>query len=452
MYLDASGHAQTNLSQDGHLSCGVPGTVAGLFVEAKYAKLPFRKLIQPAIDLAERGFVITASEARSLNAMQASFKKYNTIDPVFIRTAPWKAGDTLIQKELAQTLRLIRDNGARGFYEGETAHLIVDEMKRGNGIMTLADLRNYEAKERDAIVFSYKNKWTVVTMPLPSSGGVLLPQMMRMVEDQPLAGYGFETVRSVHLMTEVERLAYADRAKYLGDKDYVKVPAKVLISYPYVNARMKLYDPAKAGNSTDIQAGNIAPESEETTHLDACDRDGNAVSITTTLNGGYGSSTVVAGAGFFLNNEMDDFSIKPGVPNMYGAIGGEANAIAPGKRMLSSMTPTIVLMGDRPFLVVGTPGGTTITTSVFQTLIDILDFNMSPQDAVNKPKFHHQWLPDVIDVEKDFPMDVREQLKQMGYKIAQREAIGRTEVIEILPDGNIIAVADRRGDDSAEGF
>ncbi|HLK30531.1 MAG TPA: gamma-glutamyltransferase, partial [Puia sp.] len=311
---------------------------------------------------------------------------------------------------------------------------------------------NYTAKERDAIVFKYKTDYTVVTMPLPASGGVLLPQMMRMVEDQPLKAYGFESLKSVHLMVEVERLAYADRAKYLGDKDYFKVPAKFLSSYPYVMERMKLYDPNKAGNSKDIQAGNAAPESEETTHFSTYDKDGNAVSITTTLNGEYGSSTVVAGAGFLLNNEMDDFSIKPGVPNMYGAVGGEANSIAPGKRMLSSMTPTIVLQNDKPYLVVGTPGGTTITTSVFQTLLDVLEFGLSAEDAVNKPKFHHQWLPDMIFVEKDFPMDIREQLIQMGYKISQREAIGRTEVIQIMADGRIIAVGDKRGDDTAEGF
>ncbi|MBS1948244.1 MAG: gamma-glutamyltransferase, partial [Bacteroidetes bacterium] len=410
------------------------------------------KLIQPAIDLAEKGFVISSAEAQSLNYSQEDFKKYNSVMPVFVKPYPWKAGDTLVQKDLANTLKLIRDNGAKGFYEGETAQKIAGEMKRGKGIITLDDLKNYVAKEREPVVFKYKTDYTIVTMPLPSSGGVLLPQMMRMVEDQPLKEYGFETLKSVHLMVEVERLAYADRAKYLGDKDYFKVPAKFLWSYPYVMERMKLYDPNKAGNSKDIQAGNVAPESEETTHLNTYDKEGNAVAITTTLNGEYGSRTVVAGAGFLLNNEMDDFSIKPGVPNMYGAVGGEANAIAPGKRMLSSMTPTIVLQNDKPYLVVGTPGGTTITTSVFQTLIDILEFNMSPDDAVNKPKFHHQWLPDMIFVEKGFPEDVKQQLQQMGYHIYDRSAIGRTEVIQVLPDGKIIAVGDHRGDDTAEGY
>ena len=451
MYLDAKGKAQTDLSQDGHLSCGVPGTVAGIFMALKYSKLPLKKLIQPAIDLAEKGFTITAAEARNLNESQADFKKYNTLMPVFVKEGPWKQGDTLIQKDLAKTLRLIRDSGARGFYEGETARLIVEEMQRGKGIVTYEDLKNYTAKEREPVVFDYKRDYTIVTMPLPSSGGILLPQMMRMAEDQPLKSFGFQSVHSVHLMTEIERLAYADRAKYLGDKDFYKVPVKTLISYPYLYKRMELYRSDTAGKSENIPAGNI-PESEETTHLNTYDSGGNAVSITTTLNGEYGSRTVVGGAGFFLNNEMDDFSIKPGVPNMYGAIGAEANAIVPGKRMLSSMTPTIVLQEGKPYLILGTPGGTTITTSVFQTLINILEFDMKIEDAVNKPKFHHQWKPDVIYVEKDFPQNIRTQLQRMGYIIQQREAIGRTEVIKILPDGRIEAVGDKRGDDTAEGY
>jgi gamma-glutamyltranspeptidase/glutathione hydrolase len=253
-------------------------------------------------------------------------------------------------------------------------------------------------------------------------------------------------------MTEIERLAYADRAKYLGDRDFYKVPVKTLISYPYLYKRMELYNPDSAGSSAKMEPGVINIEKEETTHLDVYDSEGNAVSITTTLNGGYGCKTVVGGAGFFLNNEMDDFSIKPGIPNMYGALGAEANAIVPGKRMLSSMTPAIVLKKGKPFLVVGTPGGTTITTSVFQTILDVIEFGLSTEDAVNKPKFHHQWMPDVIFVEKDFPLTLRDQLQKMGYKISQRDAIGRTEVIQVFADGRIEAVGDKRGDDAAEGY
>jgi gamma-glutamyltranspeptidase / glutathione hydrolase len=281
---------------------------------------------------------------------------------------------------------------------------------------------------------------------------VLLPLMLHMVEDQPLSSYGYGTAQSVHLMTEVERIAYADRAKYLGDNDFYQVPVTTLLSRDYAKKRMALYDPGKAGNSEVIQAGVIPAESKQTTHLDVYDSEGNAVSITTTLNNSYGSKTVVGGAGFILNDEMDDFSIKPGVPNMYGAVGGDANAIAPGKRMLSSMTPTIVLKKDKPYIVVGTPGGTTITTSVFQTIVDMLDFGLSAQDAVNKPKFHHQWLPDQILMERDFDPSVIDQLKQMGYKIVLTSQIGRTEVIQILADGKIIAVGDKRGEDAATGY
>jgi gamma-glutamyltranspeptidase/glutathione hydrolase len=450
MYLDEKGNARTELSQNGHLAAGIPGTIAGLFASHKYGKLPFNKLIQPAIDLAEKGFVITDAEARSLNDAQVSFIKHNTMTPAFIRTTPWKAGDTLIQADLANTLKRVRGLGEKGFYEGKTAQLIIEEMKRGNGKITLADLKSYRAKWRTPVQFNYKG-YAIVTMPLPSSGGVLLPQMMKMVKDQPLKQYGFLSSQSVQLMVEVERRAYADRAKYLGDVDFVKVPVKTLISDAYAKERMKDYVADKAGNSKDVQAG-IIPESEETTHLNVYDKNGNAVSVTTTLNGGYGSMTVVGGAGFLLNNEMDDFSVKPGVPNMYGALGAEANAIAPGKRMLSSMTPTIVLKNNKPFLIVGTPGGTTITTSVFQTLIDILEFEMTTEEAVNKPKFHHQWLPDEIDVEKDFPPTLINRLKEMGYKVTVRSKIGRTEVIRINANGSIEAVADKRGEDDAQGY
>lgn len=455
MYLDADGNARTDLSQNGHLASGVPGTIAGIFDELRYAKLPFPRLIQPAIDLAENGFVLTASEARGLNSAQKAFRKYNTVLPVFVKDAGWKTGDTLIQKDLARTLRRIRDMGAKGFYEGETAKLIVAEMQRGKGIVTMSDLKDYTAKERQPAVFPYK-QYTVVTMPLPSSGGVILHQMMKMVEDRPLASYGFESVKAVHLMTEVERLAYADRAQYLGDRDYYSVPVDTLTSQAYLQRRMAAIQPDRAGNSKNIGAGMLSPKSEETTHFEVVDDQGNAVSITTTLNGGYGSKVVVGHAGFFLNNEMDDFSVKPGVPNMYGAVGTEANAIAPGKRMLSSMTPTIVLDKGKVYLVVGTPGGTTITTSVFQTLVDILDFGLSTEDAVNKPKFHHQWLPDSLFVENSFPSDTREQLTTMGYTIIQRGSIGRTEVIKVIPGPGathkIEAVGDSRGEDTAEGY
>ena len=450
MYLDEKGNAQTDKSQNGHLSAGVPGTVAGLFASMKYAKLPFAKLIQPAINLAEKGFAITESEARSLNNYRDEFIKYNTISPAFVKDQPWKAGDTLIQKDLANTLKRIRDKGQKGFYEGKTAELIVAEMQRGNGMISLDDLKQYRAKWRTALQIPYKG-YTIVTMPLPSSGGIILAQMLRMVENEPLKQYGFHSLQSVQLMTEVERRAFADRGKWLGDADFYKVPVKTLISSEYAKERMKDYVPDKAGSSKDVQPGIIA-ESEETTHLSVYDKNGNAVAVTTTLNGGYGSKTVVGQAGFLLNNEMDDFSVKPGVPNMYGAIGAEANAIAPGKRMLSSMTPIVILKGNKPFLVAGTPGGTTIPTSVFQTVINVIEFGLTTEETVNKPKFHHQWLPDELYVENDFPGNIVERLKQIGYTVKTRGQIGRTEVIMIHPNGKIEAVADKRGDDDARGW
>ena len=451
MYLDANGNAQMNLSQDGHLASGVPGSVAGIFAAMKYARLPFKKLIQPAIDLAENGFAISESQAESFNSTKNEFIKYNSTVPVFVKSMEWKTGDTLIQKDLAATLKRIRDHGAKGFYEGETARLIADEMKRGNGILTEDDLKNYEAKTRGPLVFNYKGN-TIVTMPLPSSGGIIIEQCLKMSGYKNIGSMKFETPESVQLMVEAERRSFADRAKYMGDPDFVKVPVITLVSDSYLKKRMSDYEPGRAGNSNDIKEGMIDIEKEETTHFDVLDNDGNAVSVTTTLNGGYGSRTVVAGAGFLLNNEMDDFSVKPGVANMYGAVGAEANAIAPGKRMLSSMTPTIVLKNNKPFIVVGTPGGTTIPTSVYQTLVDIIDFKMTPEDAVNKPKFHHQWLPDVIDVEKGFDKNVIAALEKMGYKISVRGAIGRTEVIMIKQDGSIVAVGDSRGDDAVAGY
>jgi len=451
MYLDAAGNPQMNLSQFGHLASGVPGTVAGLFASLKYAKLPFKVLIEPAIELAEKGFAITENEARSLNGSKAAFIKYNTVQPVFVKEQPWKAGDTLVQKDLAATLKRVRDLGQKGFYEGETAKLIVEEMQRGKGLVTYDDLKNYQAKERTVLSFPYK-AYTIVTMPLPSSGGIIIEQTMKMIADKNIAQMGFQSEAAVHLMVEAERRAYADRAAFMGDADFVKVPVKKLTSDAYIKERMSDYDPLKAGSSAIIKEGKINPESEETTHLSIIDKFGNAVSITTTLNGGYGSKTVAGGAGFLLNNEMDDFSVKPGVPNMYGAVGAEANAIAPNKRMLSSMTPAIVLKNGKPYIVLGTPGGTTIPTSVYQTLVNMLEFNLPATDAVWKPKFHHQWQPDEIFVEKGFPDTVMTQLKAMGYKITVREQIGRTEVIKVLPNKKFEAVADNRGNDAAEGF
>ena len=453
MYIDSNGVASTEKSQNGHLASGVPGTVAGLFASHGYAKLPFAKLIEPAIELAEKGFVITESEARSLNYLQNDLKKYNTVLPAFYRTIPWKAGDTLIQSDLAATLKRIQRSGKAGFYGGETAKLIEAEMNRGNGLIREKDLAAYEAKWRTPHEFDYKG-YRVVSMPMPSSGGLLLHQMMKMVETRNLGAMGFQTPTSVQLMTEVMRRAYADRSKFMGDADFYPVPVSKLTDPEYLKMRMSSYRTDAPTPSSQLEPGNVNyHESEETTHLSVMDSEGNAVAVTTTLNGSYGSKTVVGGAGFFLNNEMDDFSIKPGVPNMFGAIGGEANAIHPGKRMLSSMTPTLVLKNNKAYIVVGTPGGTTIPTQVFQALMNILEFGMNADDAINKPKFHHQWLPDELVTEKGFNAATLEALRAMGYPIGkERGGIGRTEIILVRPDGKKEAVADRRGDDGVAGY
>ncbi len=453
MYIEPDGKANTDKSQQGHLACGVPGTIAGLFAAHAHARLPFALLITPAIILAEKGFVITAAEARGLNNLQSDLKKYNTTRCAFVKDQEWKEGDTLIQTDLANTLKRIRQRGQAGFYEGQTAELIVAEMKRGGGIISKEDLLAYKAQYREPHRFDYKD-YSIVGMPMPSSGGVLLHQMLKMIEDRPIATMGFHSPSSVQLMTEVMRRAYADRAAYMGDADFYKVPVAQITEKSYLQQRMKSFIPNKATPSSKIRPGAVAGyESEETTHLSVIDKDGNAVAVTTTLNNSYGSRTVVGGAGFLLNDEMDDFSIKPGVPNMFGAVGGEANSIQPGKRMLSSMAPTLVLKNGKPYIVVGTPGGTTIPTQIFQTLVNILEFGMSPQDAVYKPKFHHQWLPDELVLEKGFPETTKAALQKMGYLFGkERGGIGRTELIMVRPDGTFEAVADRRGDDSAAGY
>lgn len=456
MYLDAQGNVVAGLSMLGHLASGVPGSVDGM-VEAhkKFGKLPWQTLLQPAVDLAEKGHILTEKEARGLNSVKPTVQKVNPNTTYFARVdgQEWKAGDVFVQTDLAKILRLIQAKGRKGFYKGQTAKLLVAEMRRGKGLISKKDLRQYHATWREPLVGSYKD-FKIITMPPVSSGGVALLQLMKFVEPYPLKRWGWNTDSTVQVMIEAERRVYADRAKFLGDPDFVKVPVQELTDAAYLEERWRSFDFAKATDSKALQGGTIAGyESTETTHFSIVDKEGNASSVTTTLNGGYGSKVVVQGAGFLMNNEMDDFSIKPGTPNMFGLIGNKANAVAPGKRMLSSMTPTIIEQNGKLHSVVGTPGGSTIITSVFQTILNVLEHGMSMQEAVNALKFHHQWLPDKTVFETNgFTENTIKKLQSRGYILeVQKYTIGRMDCILVRPDGTLEGGSDPRGDDTSEG-
>ena len=450
MYLDAQGNPIDGKSTRGASASGIPGSIAGMISTHAYAKLPFAKLIEPAIEFAEFGYVISEREAKGLNADRANFLKYSSAPSAFTQKEVWKAGDTLIQPELAATLKRIQAKGLAGFYEGATAEYIVKEMQHSGGYVSLEDLKNYKPKFRKPLEFDYRDHHVISFAP-PSSGGILIAQMMQMIAPFNVEKMGLNTLASVNLMAESQRRAYADRAEHMGDPDYWKVPTKTLISNSYAQARMSDYKEGVAGSSKITLAGQ-AHESEQTTHLSVIDKEGNMVAITTTLNDTYGNKTIVAGAGFLLNNEMDDFSIKPGVPNMYGALGGEANSIQPGKRMLSSMTPTLVTVKGKPYISIGTPGGTTIPNQVYEGLVNIIDHKMTIKQAIDATRFHHQWIPDVLALESDFPEDIEAGLKNMGYKTIRRGKFGRMDGILISVDGKRMAAGDKRGDDSVAGY
>ncbi|TAE36590.1 MAG: gamma-glutamyltransferase [Runella slithyformis] len=456
MYLDAQGNVVAGLSMTGHLASGVPGSVDGMAeAHKKFGKLPWETLLQPAVDLAEKGHILTEKEARGLNMVKPTVQKVNPNTPYFAKPdgQDWKAGDVFVQTDLANILRLIQKKGRKGFYKGQTAKLLVAEMKRGKGLISKKDLRQYHSTWREPLVGTYKD-FKIITMPPVSSGGVALLQLMKLVEPYPLKRWGWNTDSTVQVMIEAERRVYADRAKFLGDPDFVKVPVQELTDPNYLKERWRSFDFAKATDSKTLQGGTIAGyESTETTHFSIVDKEGNASSVTTTLNGGYGSKVVVAGAGFLMNNEMDDFSIKPGVPNMFGLIGNKANAIAPGKRMLSSMTPTIIEQNGKLHSVVGTPGGSTIITSVFQTVLNVLEHGMSMQQAVNALKFHHQWLPDKTVFETNgFTENTIKKLQSRGYILeVQKNTIGRMDCILVQPDGTLEGGSDPRGDDTSVG-
>lgn len=454
MYLDGEGNIIPGKSTLGGMAIGVPGTVAGLFaVYEKFGTLPFDSLIQPAINLARKGIIVTEKQAKRFNHYRKYFRMANKKTILFDRE--WKAGDTLKVPELVQTFERIRKEGRDGFYKGETAELLVNTVKEAGGIITLEDLVHYEAKWRKPVVFGYRN-CKIISMPPPSSGGICLAEILNAVEPYNIKRPGHNSAEYIQLLTEAERRAFADRAFFLGDPDFVRIPVDTLISDEYARRRMKDYTTFKATPSSMVKHGTITGyESMETTHYSIVDSYGNAVAVTTTLNGAYGSKVFVSGGGFFLNNEMDDFSSKPGVPNQFGLIGAEANSIEPGKRMLSSMTPTIVEKEGKLFMLLGSPGGSTIITTVAQVFLNVYEFGMNMQQAVDVPRFHSQWLPDNIKMEPGgFSKGVIDSLVEMGYAIDTTNApiIGKADAIRVLKDGSLEGGADHRGDDAAIGF
>jgi len=453
MFLDKDGNVIKDMSLATHQASGVPGSVDGM-VEAyhKYGKLKWAELLQPAINLAHRGFKITRRLAASLNRAHHQFKKLNDGKSYLVRETEWNEGDMLVQEDLAKTLELIRDKGRAGFYAGKVADQLVAEMKNGLGLISKTDLKNYHAVWRKPITGDYKD-YHIISMPPPSSGGVALLQLLGSVEKYPLHRWGFNKDSTVQLMVEAERRVYADRSKYLSDPDFYKVPVAGLLMPAYIRSRMRNFDWNAATSSASIQPGKFAGyESDQTTHYSIVDREGNAVAITTTLNGSFGSKIFVKGAGFLLNNEMDDFSVKPGVPNMYGLVGGKANSIRSGKRMLSAMTPTIIEKDGKLFMIVGTPGGSTIITSVFQTILNVIEFNQDMQEAVTSKRFHHQWLPDEVQIEANaFDAATRSILEKKGYKIVEHGPSGRVDAILVTKSG-YEGGADPRGDDTMVGW
>ena len=456
MYLDAEGKIIPGKSMTGIFSVGVPGTVAGMQeMHEKLGRLPWNELLQPSVDLARNGLVLTEKEARGLNRQRTEFMKENPGKNYLLSVEgkEWKAGDLLVQGDLANTLELILKKKAKGFYKGQTARNIVKEMKAQNGIISKKDLRHYQAIWRTPVKSQYKN-YQIIGMPPPSSGGVALAQLLQMVAPYSLKKWGPTSDSTIQVMVEAERRVYADRAKWLGDPDFVKVPVNELIDPAYAASRMTSMNFNQATKSADVQAGAFPGyESPETTHYSIVDGEGNAVSITTTLNNAYGSKVFVAGSGFLLNDEMDDFSAKAGAPNLYGLIGSKANEIQPNKRMLSSMTPTIVEENGKLKMVVGTPGGSTIITSVFQVVLNTLEMGMNMQQAVEYPRFHHQWMPEKITAEpKRFSEEQQIRLQTKGYIFTPVSAIGLVEGILVLPNGNLQGGADSRGDDTVSAY
>ena len=457
MYLDRNGKVMNNMSLKSHSASGVPGSVAGLITAWSYygsGNISLKQLLKPVIKIAKDGFQISQRFANSLNNSRSLFEKDDGASEVFIRAdgKPWQTDDLLIQKDLAKTLQRIAKYDIDGFYAGKTAEYIVKEMEAGNGLITLEDLDSYSPKLRAPINGTYKN-YNIVSMGPPSSGGILLVQMLNMLEIFKLDSLDFNSVDYIHLLTEIERRAFADRAEHLGDSDYWEVPIEMLTSKNYALERTRNISMQKATPSTEVFAGDLlAYESPETTHYSVIDKVGNAVSISTTINRAFGSGKLVDGAGFFLNNEMDDFSSKPGSPNSFGLVGNRANAISPYKRPLSSMTPTIVLKDNKPFFIIGSPGGSTIITTVLQVILNIIEHDMTITDAVAAPRTHSQWLPDVIMTEPEAIFDyIQKELESRGYKIILRGKYGSANGILINENG-YFGGPDPRWENAAIGY
>ena len=454
MFLDENGDIIKGKSTIGAMAVGVPGTIAGVFaVHNKLGSLPIEDIINPVIELAKRGVIVTQMQEVRIKKYQPFFKEANKDSIIFDKN--WLQNDTIKYPALAETLSRILENGRDEFYKGETAKLLAKFIQDNGGIITEEDLAKYEVKWRTPLAFNYDNL-NIISMSPPSSGGICLAQIMKMIEPYDLDKYGHNSAKAIQVISEAERRAYADRSFYLGDPDFVSIPINTLMSESYINDRMSSFSFDKATASADMSHGSVQLiESDETTHYSIVDQFGNAISATTTINGAYGSKLYCSELGFFLNNEMDDFSSKPGEPNMFGLIGGEANSIEPEKRMLSSMTPTIVEKDGELLMSVGTPGGSTIMTSVLQTILNVHEFDLTMQEAVNAPRFHHQWLPDVIQMEPNsFPKEIVKKLNALGYATSEERSrvIGKVDGILVMPDGKLEGGADKRGDDTAVGF